>query len=224
MTYILNLETSTINCSVSLAKDGKAIAEKSINTGGYSHAEKLHVFIKAVLDEAQVKPEDLTAIAVGKGPGSYTGLRIGVSAAKGLCYALDIPLIAIESLHTLALQNQKSYDFIIPVLDARRLEVYTKVYNRQMELIEETHAKIIDENSFAQYFNQGKVLFIGDGAKKCQEILGDEVADFDMSSYPSARPMVDVSYQLYHDKVFEDLAYFEPFYLKDFIVGKPKKS
>ena len=223
MSYILHIETATKNCSVSISKSGKLIALKELNTGGYSHAEKLHVFMEEALSEAGLQFSDLSAVCVGKGPGSYTGLRIGVSAAKGICFALDIPLIAIESLTVLAHAVKAETGSIIPLLDARRLEVYSAVFNADHSPVRETQAEIIDTSSFGTYLEKGKVYFIGDGAEKCKAYIQHENAIFIADAYPSAKEMSSLSYERFLNEDFEDVAYFEPFYLKDFVGTKPKK-
>ncbi|WP_411030103.1 tRNA (adenosine(37)-N6)-threonylcarbamoyltransferase complex dimerization subunit type 1 TsaB [Spongiimicrobium sp. 3-5] len=224
MAIILNLETATTNCSVSIAKDGKLIALKEHNSEGYSHSELLHVFIKEVLEDASLKFEDLDAIAVSKGPGSYTGLRIGVSAAKGLCFSLNIPLISVATLRALAHQAIKQkVDFIIPVLDARRMEVYAAVFNSKIIELRKTKAEIIDETSFQEYVKKGKVCLIGSGAEKCTGILEHPNFVFNTLAFPSAKEMCLLSYEHYKSNTFEDLAYFEPYYLKNFML-QGKKS
>lgn len=222
MAYILNIETATKNCSVSLAHNGETVSLKEINDGGYSHAEKLHEFIKDVIKESKIKITDLDAIAVSKGPGSYTGLRIGVSAAKGLCFALNIPLISINTLKSLANSVSISNGITIPLLDARRMEVYSEVFknNNSMRNI---LAEIIDETSFSEYLNEYEVYFLGDGAEKCKEIITHKNANFIDNKFPSAKEMSLLSYEKYKINDIEDVAYFEPFYLKDFLVTKPKK-
>ena len=223
MTYILNIETSTKNCSVSIAKNGITIALRELATEGYSHAEKLHVFIEEVLAEAKINYKELSAVAIGSGPGSYTGLRIGVSAAKGLCYALEIPLIAIESLQILARKVSVSEGVIIPMLDARRMEVYCCVFDGALNIVEKTSAKILDENSFEDL--NGPIYIVGDCQEKCQSVLTDERFQFlPEYQYPSASEMGNLSFSKYESQQFEDVSYFEPFYLKDFLVtvAKPK--
>ena len=221
---ILNIETATKNCSVSLSIDGELIALKEVNDGGYSHAENLHVFIEEILKENKVKAQELSAIAIGKGPGSYTGLRIGVSSAKGMAYALDIPLISVDTLKSLALSIEVEDGVVVPMLDARRLEVYTCVFNKNYELVSDTEAKIIDETSFSEELKSQKVYFLGDGAAKCKEIITSENAVFVDGKFPSAKEMVRLSYNKYKESDFEDVAYFEPFYLKDFVVTPAKKK
>jgi len=223
MAIILNLETATTNCSVSLAKNGKTIAIKEHDTPSYSHSEQLHIFIQEVMNHASLSLNDLDAIAVSKGPGSYTGLRIGVSAAKGLCFSLDVPLISISTLESMAYQAKGAkVDYIIPVLDARRMEVYSKVFDAGLNEIRETKAEIIDENSFVSYLKKGKVLLMGSGAEKCKEVLSNPAIEFDIKSVPSAKEMSQLSYVKFKAGEFEDVAYFEPYYLKDFILQQKK--
>lgn len=223
MAIILNLETATTNCSVSVYKDRELLALKEHDTPNYSHSEQLHVFIEDVIREGSLEFSDLDAIAVSKGPGSYTGLRIGVSAAKGLCFALDIPLISIATLESMANQiDSKKFDFIIPALDARRMEVYSAVYDQNRLKVRETRAEIIAENSFLEYAEEGKVILVGSGAEKCKSILTSKNFSYDTSVVPSSKEMGALSYQKFKNKEFEDVAYFEPFYLKDFILQKHK--
>ncbi|HEY9168937.1 MAG TPA: tRNA (adenosine(37)-N6)-threonylcarbamoyltransferase complex dimerization subunit type 1 TsaB [Lutibacter sp.] len=223
MELILNIETATKNCSVSISKEGKTIALKELNDGKYSHAEKLHELIEQVVLEAKISLSDLKAIAVSKGPGSYTGLRIGVSAAKGLCFALDIPLISVNTLQSLALSVSIEKGYKIPLLDARRMEVYSQVFSNKTEKIREVYAEIIDANSFSEFLNMEKVYFFGDGAEKCKEIITHKNAVFIDNKFPSAKEMSAISYEKFKKNEFEDVAYFEPFYLKEFIGGISKK-
>lgn len=217
MAYILNIETATKNCSVALAKDGNLILCRQIAEQGYSHAEKLHVFIEEILKESNVTFPQLQAVAVSQGPGSYTGLRIGVSAAKGLCYALGIPLIAIDTLQVLARQAKITSGIIVPMIDARRMEVYSAVFNSDYEKIRNVQAEIITTDSFSEI--EEMVYFIGDSSEKCKAVLTRANFVFlDDIVYPSAREMCMLSFQNFQNKNFEDLAYFEPFYLKDFMV------
>ncbi len=219
MAIILNLETATTNCSVSIAKDGYLMAIKEHDTPNYSHAEQLHAFIQEVVQKTSLTLNDIDAIAVSKGPGSYTGLRIGVSSAKGLCFALGLPLISVPTLESLAHQKRNgSYDFIIPVLDARRMEVYSAVFDSALNEIRETKAEIIDVHSFSEFAQQGKVILVGSGAQKCQELLAHPNFNFDVQSVPSSNQMAHLSHEKFRKQDFEDLAYFEPFYLKDFIL------
>ena len=223
MTYILNIETATKNCSVSISTEGKTIALKELNDGNYSHAEKLHELIGQVVLEAKIALSDLKAIAVSKGPGSYTGLRIGVSAAKGLSFALDIQLISTNTLQSLALSVSIDKGYKIPLLDARRMEVYSQVFNEKTEKIREVQAEIIDKDSFSEFLNADKVYFFGDGAEKCKEMITHKNAIFIDEKFPSAKEMSAISYEKYLKNEFEDVAYFEPFYLKEFLGAIPKK-
>jgi len=223
MAFILNIETATTNCSVSVGENGEIKSLVELNEKGYSHAENLHVFIKQVVAEAGITLNDLSTIAVSKGPGSYTGLRIGVSAAKGLAFSLDIPLVSIATLTAMAYQNNTKSDFIIPMLDARRMEVYALVHDSDKTPLKQTTAEIIDEHSFVEYLEKGTVSFIGNGATKCKGVITHKNAIFnDDISVPSAKEMVRLSHRKFQDNDFEDVAYFEPYYLKDFIAGKKK--
>lgn len=221
MSLILNIETATKNCSVSLAKDGITILTKEISEAGYSHAEKLHVFIEEILKETQTNVKDLKAVAVSKGPGSYTGLRIGVSSAKGICYALDIPLIAVDTLQILAKQLNVEEGIIVPMIDARRMEVFSAVYDKNHNKTSEVQAEILTEKSYAEI--QENVYFIGDCQEKCKTVLTKPNFHFVPESiFPSANEMSALSFEKFLNKDFEDVAYFEPFYLKDFMVMKKK--
>lgn len=223
MALILCIETTTTNCSVSLGENGSLLSTKELNNKGYSHAEKLHLFIQAVLKEAQKELSDLDAVAVSEGPGSYTGLRIGVSTAKGLCFALDIPLIAIETLRLLKEQARTSKArFIIPMLDARRMEVYTTVYEGMKKLVPTT-AQVLDENSFSAFLTKGKSLFIGTGIQKFKACCIHSNALF-KPAFPSSKEMVALAQQKFQNKDVVNLAYFEPFYLKDFLIKKKSAS
>ncbi|MEO5776562.1 MAG: tRNA (adenosine(37)-N6)-threonylcarbamoyltransferase complex dimerization subunit type 1 TsaB [Flavobacterium sp.] len=221
MIYILNIETATKNCSVSLAKNGETILCREIAEQGYSHAEKLHVFIEEILKETAITVRDLKAIAVSKGPGSYTGLRIGVSTAKGLCYALGIPLISVDTLQVLAKQVVVENGLIIPMIDARRMEVYSAVFDNKHIKIMEVQAEILTEESYAE-MNEA-VYFIGDCQEKCKTVLTKDNFHFlPEIIFPSANEMSSLSYDKFSKNEFEDVAYFEPFYLKDFLIAKPK--
>jgi len=220
--FILNIETSTKNCSVSLSKNGKVIALKELNDGNYSHAEKLHVFIDDVLKEANINMQQLNAVAISKGPGSFTGLRIGVSAAKGLCFALDIPMISIDTLKSLALQVVVDVGYIIPMLDARRMEVYSAVFNKDCLLVRETEAQILDETSFQNYLENQQVHFIGDGVPKTKELISHPNAIFVDDKLPSSNEIGALAFEKFEQNDFENSAYFEPFYLKDFVANKKK--
>jgi tRNA threonylcarbamoyladenosine biosynthesis protein TsaB len=220
---ILNIETASTNCSVSLAQGGEILALKEFNSAAYSHSEQLHLFIEEVLKEASVSKSSIKAIAVSKGPGSYTGLRIGVSAAKGLCYALELPLISISTLEAMAHQiKMENEGVIISLLDARRDEVYMSVYNQEYQCISPTEAKIIDPDSFKRFERKSNIHFVGPGAAKCAEIAPIKQAEYHLEAVPSAREMAALSQEKYAKGQFEDVAYFEPFYLKDFVLQKKK--
>lgn len=222
MALILNIETATTNCSVSVSKNGKTLFLKEDNNSNYSHAESLHVFIDTVLKESNTTLDALDAIAVSKGPGSYTGLRIGVSAAKGLCFALNKPLISTSTLEALAYQVKPESGCIVPMLDARRMEVYSAIFDENHHLVRETQAQILDEHSFEDYLQQLKVYFVGNGVEKAKEIITHTNAVFIDGKLPSANEMSMLAYNKYKISDFEDVAYFEPYYLKDFIALKPK--
>ena len=222
---ILNIETSTTVCSVALADKGQVIAAKEINEG-YSHAENLHLFINEILATAKIDVKDLKAIAVGSGPGSYTGLRIGVSAAKGFAYALQIPLLAVNTLKimassTIGIAEDQLY---CSMLDARRMEVYCSVFDNQLNEIKATSAEIISEENLNYFTFSKPICFFGDGMPKCKEILSQlPNASFIEGVEPSARQLAQLSYQKFLASQFEDIAYFEPLYLKDFLI-KTKES
>lgn len=219
MHYILNIETATKNCSVSLAENGQTVVCKELSEQGYSHAEKLHLFIQDVLQEAGIALSQLSAIAVSQGPGSYTGLRIGVSAAKGLSYSLQIPLIAVDTLAALAQQVLENDGFIVPMIDARRMEVYSAIFDFNKQKIREVQAEIITAESFESISD--KIYFIGDSNEKVKSVLTKPNFVFlDTIKYPSAKEMSSISYQKFIEKNFEDEAYFEPYYLKDFLFAK----
>lgn len=221
MAYLLNIETATKNCSASLAKDGSTLICKEIAEEGFSHAERLHVFIEEIIREAGIAFQDLSAIAVSQGPGSYTGLRIGVSAAKGLCYALDIPLIAIDTLQTLARQVKQTDSCIVPMIDARRMEVYSAIFDANYEQKRAIQAEVITENSFAD--SKEALYFIGDCNEKCKTVLSAPNFVFlEGIQYPSAKEMSALSFEKYQKSDTVDVAYFEPFYLKDFMITTKK--
>ena len=226
MSYILNLETSTQQCSVALSKEGKCISKKKLLTENFSHSEKLHLFIKDVIHEAGVVISNLEAIGVSKGPGSFTGLRIGVAAAKGLCFALDIPLISINTL-TLMVQpflNQNFFDFFIPMLDARRMEVYTAIFNKKKNIIMQTTALVLTQDSFVDNVGSGNCLIIGNGASKFQT-LNPKIKNHHNNEihYPSAEDMCSLVWKKFINRDFEALKSFEPYYLKDFQTTSLKK-
>lgn len=233
MGKILNIETATRVCSVALSENGSLITIQESQSKN-SHAEQITIFSEQVIYKAGINFKDLDAIAISKGPGSYTGLRIGVSTAKGFCYSLDIPLISVGTLPALAHgmiqkvtgENKNPEDFLYcPMIDARRMEVYTAVYNHKLEEVQKVEAKIITQDSFAKWFQKGKqIIFFGDGALKCKPVLsGNPGAIFTEEEFmPSASYMTSLAEEKFQKKEFEDVAYFEPFYLKDFIPGIPK--
>lgn len=218
MHTILCIETASTNCSVAIGKGGEIVAVKEDNGQNFSHAERLHIYIKEILQENAMTLEDLDAIAISEGPGSYTGLRIGVSTAKGLCFSLEIPLIAIPTLEALAHQVEEK-KFIVPMLDARRMEVYSAVFDANRQQVQKTSAKILDNSSYADILEEGKVSFIGSGVDKFKEICSHKNAVFIEGKLPSAAQMVALATSKYKISDFEDVAYFEPYYLKDFIAG-----
>jgi tRNA threonylcarbamoyladenosine biosynthesis protein TsaB len=219
---ILSIETSTTNCSVSLSKKAELLVVKEDYDRKYSHSERLHTYIHDVLKHAKVSINDIDAIAISKGPGSYTGLRIGVSAAKGLCYALNKPLISIPTLESLAHQVIKNDGMIVSMLDARRLEVYSAVFDSSYEQIRETKAEILNKGSFSKYLENGKVYFIGNGVDKTKSLISDHNAVYIDDKLPSAKEMGSIAFNKFKISDFEDVAYFEPYYLKDFVALKPK--
>ena len=225
MAIILALDTSTKNCSVALFNGNNIIALKEKNSDGYAHAEKLTLFIEEVIKSANLTLKEIQAIAISKGPGSYTGLRIGTSTAKGLCYALDIPLISISTLKAMAFTMAKNHviDIYCPMIDAKRMEVFSAVYDVENNEIREIQADVVDEQTYANFLNN-EVLFFGDGALKCKEIINHKNAKFLEGVYPSAKDLGKLAHAKFMNKDFEDVAYFEPFYLKDFVAGKKKIS
>lgn len=223
MALILSLETATKVCSVTLAASGSEICTREILTEHFSHAENLNVFIESVMKSAGKELKELDAIAVSEGPGSYTGLRIGASTAKGLCYALDKPLLAINSLKSLAALVSNPEDLICPMFDAMRMEVYAAFFDGALNAFKPTEAAIIDATSYAEILQSRQVIFVGPGAAKCQSVLMHPNARFDLETAVSARGMIQLAEMKFNAGSFEDVAYFEPFYLKDFIAGEKKK-
>ena len=219
--YILNIETSTKACSVALHKNGELIVSREDVTTNFSHSEKLLKFISKLFSDAKLSLSDLDAIAVSMGPGSYTGLRIGVSTAKGLCYGLDIPLISISTLKAMSfgMALEIKADLYCPMIDARRMEVYSAFFDINNTEVRKIQADIIDENSYKKELEK-KVVFFGDGSEKIKEKIKHENAMFISNIHPSAKNMGLLSYQKFTKSLFEDLAYFEPFYLKDFVAGR----
>lgn len=219
MKYILHIETSTKVCSVALSCDGELKALKESNDDAYAHGEQLTLYVQEVLQQASISASDLSAVSVTSGPGSYTGLRIGVSVAKGLCYALSIPLIAVDSLLNLAkIAADKHPDSpLCPMIDARRLEVYNAIYDTQLSPLKDISADILDENSYSDF---EPFVYFGDGASKMEELWKGRNVTIDHSISCSAKGHAKLAYSKFCNSVFEDVAYFEPFYLKDFQGGK----
>ena len=219
--YILNIETSTKACSVALHKNGELIVCREDVTANFSHSEKLLKFISELFSDEKLSLSDLDAIAVSMGPGSYTGLRIGVSTAKGLCYGLDIPLISISTLKSMSfgMALEIKADLYCPMIDARRMEVYSAFFDINNTEVRKIQADIINENSYKKELEK-KVVFFGDGSEKLIEKIKDKNAIFVSDIHPSAKNMGLLSYQKFTKSLFEDLAYFEPFYLKDFVAGR----
>lgn len=226
MAIIIQIETATQVCSAAISENGNTIVLKEESASNI-HASSLTLFIKEAMDTAGLQFAEVDAISVSKGPGSYTGLRIGVSTAKGLCFALDKPLIAIDTLQMMAsgflIENPDFSGLICPMIDARRMEVFTAVYNRDLKEVVPVTAKIIDEHSFAEVLELGRVEFLGDGASKCRSALLHKNAMFSENNYNSAGNMSKLSYEAFTSSKFVDVAYFEPFYLKDFVLTTPKK-
>lgn len=233
MATILNIETSTEVCSVSLAKDGETLFLKE-STEGLNHSQLLTVFIEELFESADFDKKQLDAVAVSKGPGSYTGLRIGVSVAKGLCYGLNIPLIGVGSIDAMGhyvAENvadfyTESNDNLLfcPMIDARRMEVYTAIFDKKGEQNQPVSAEIIDESSFGSLLEENKILFFGNGAEKCKAALNHPNAVFEGPAKTSARFMQKLSENKFNQREFENVAYFEPFYLKDFVATIPKNK
>ncbi len=219
MSYILNIESSSTNCSVSLALNGKLVCKRENNSENFSHSTKLHHFIAEVLKKSNLSTEALSAIAVSKGPGSYTGLRIGVSAAKGLCYALDIPLISVSTLLTLAKKVKIKKGLIIPVIDARRDEVYSAVFDASYKFIDDAKPQIITKNSFQELSKNNRLYFIGTGQEKCKRLIKktSNLIFSRLNNLPSSSEMSQISFEKFSNSNFEDIAYFEPDYLKNFL-------
>lgn len=215
MAYILSIETATKVCSVAIHFEGKIISVIQNHTDK-SHAERINTLIENVLVESKITLKDIQAVAISAGPGSYTGLRIASSLAKGLCYALKIPLIAVDTLQSMALAICSDGFYSCPMLDARRMEVYCAIYNHKNQLVVPTKAKVIDEQSFLNILQDNKILFFGDGAAKCQSIITHPNASYMQNIYPNAMQIGILAYQRYLSSQFEDLTYFEPHYLKEF--------
>lgn len=232
MSLILNLESSTEVCSVSVAKNGAVLAFRE-NADGMNHAKLLTVFTEEVLKELKLTADQLDAVCVSGGPGSYTGLRIGASAAKGICYATEIPLIAISTLESMAshvASHLQDYDFpagqllLCPMIDARRMEVYSALYSTDGKQMRDISADVIDHHSFQDYLQKGPVAFFGNGAEKCKRAIQHPNAIFPEGIAASSKHMAELAEKAFQEKKFVDVAYYEPLYLKDFIATVPRKN
>lgn len=227
MSCILNIETSTETCSVAVAQDGGIIFEK-INNEPNSHTKYLAKFVEEALSFAESHAIPLDAVAVSSGPGSYTGLRIGVSTAKGICYGKNVPLIAIPTLKLLCVKPLLSDDIedenalLCPMIDARRMEAYTAIYDRALREVREVKAEVIDATTYNEWLDKGLVYFFGNGAEKCKEIINHPNARFIDNVIPTAKSMLPLAELAIAKGQYEDVAYFEPFYLKDFVAIKSK--
>lgn len=227
------METTTEVCSVALVENGKVVDFRE-DRNGLNHAKLLTVFISDLLKSNKLNVFDLSALAVSEGPGSYTGLRIGVSAAKGICYAAKIPLIAISPLQAMAKQlveikpaiavSENQTSFVVPMIDARRMEVYTACFDFKGEFIQNIQALVVDETAFSQELEYGKVFFIGNGAAKCKEVIRHQNAFFIDNIVASAINMASLAMQKFEQSQFVDVAYFEPYYLKNFMATTPKNN
>jgi len=231
MSLILNLDTATAVCSVALAEDCRVISQRT-DLEGRNHAALLTAFIDEMLREAGIEPAAIDAVGVSKGPGSYTGLRIGVSTAKGIAYALSVPLLSAGTLEIMAngyllLHPELSAEIntlLCPLIDARRMEVYTACFDTRMNAARKVTAEIVNENSFSDLPGNKKIIFFGDGAAKCEKVLSHENAVVDTSYTISATHMTELIFHRFREGTYEDVAYFEPFYLKDFIATIPKNK
>jgi tRNA threonylcarbamoyladenosine biosynthesis protein TsaB len=227
MIHILNIETGTSTCSVALSANNNLVAIRELHEQESNHARNLSVFVQEVLAEGEIKATDLNAVAVGKGPGSYTGLRIGVSTAKGICYAAGIPLIAINSLKAMAQGANETIDnfpeeaLICSTIDARRMEVYAAIFTKQLVEVMDTQAIVLSPNTFDFWLESNNIYFLGNGTQKVNSVLTSGNARYLQNIKPSARFMIPLAYEMFIHKKFEDVAYFEPFYLKDFVAIKP---
>lgn len=228
MSCILHIETSTSACSVAVSEDGQNVFKKE-ELKGPSHAVSLGVFVDEALSFADSHAMPLDAVAVSCGPGSYTGLRIGVSMAKGICYGRNLPLIGLPTLKVLCVpvllyQDDLPDDALLcPMIDARRMEVYAAIYDRALHTVRDTAADIVDEETYREFLDKHPVYFFGDGAAKCKEQIKHPNAHFIDGIHPLAGMMFPLAEKAVAEKDFKDVAYFEPFYLKEFVASKPKK-
>lgn len=227
MATILQIETATPTCSAALSLNGETIALKELAAQNI-HAGSLTLFIDEVMQLAGMSYADLDAIAVSKGPGSYTGLRIGVSTAKGICFAVDKPLIAINTLQMMAkgfLNTTENYQGLVcPMIDARRMEVFTALYDQHLAQVLPVSASIIDEHAYQEQLKNHQITFIGDGAMKCSDSIISPNAQFSALAFNSASHMSKLAFDAFKRQEFADVAYFEPYYLKDFVVTQAKKK
>lgn len=229
-TYILHIETTTTVCSVAISENDQILAVREVNEPNI-HASVLTLFIEQVIDKSGIKIENLSAVAVSKGPGSYTGLRIGVSVAKGLCYALDIPLVSVDTLQAMAGafvakdEDRSKNALYCPMIDARRMEVFTAFYDANLDKVSSTQALIVGADTFAEYFDRWEsIILLGTGADKFSELFKDVSGMKIYSGFEnSASYLIGEAYSKYITGEFENLVYFEPFYLKDFVATTPKK-
>lgn len=225
---IINIETATTVCSVAMSEHGSVLFEKT-SFDGPSHASLLGLFVEEAVKESKLSGVKIDAVAVSSGPGSYTGLRIGVSMAKGLCFGWNVPLLSVPTLEILAFRaietvSDSSDSLFCAMLDARRMEVYAAIYDKSMRKVRDTEAEIITEKAYDSFLERQKVYFFGDGADKCKNVIQSPNAVFLDNIHPLASDMVLLSEQAYEEKRFEDLAYFEPFYLKDFVATVSKNK
>jgi len=229
MTKILCIETGTSVCSVAIGDENGILGVREVSDPK-AHSTMLPRLISDVLTDAGVAANQISAVAVSKGPGSYTGLRIGVSMAKGICYTSGVPLIGVSSLQAMAVGltlsniNLPVDTLLCPMIDARRMEVYCAIYNHAGEPVSDVRAVVVDENSFAEYLQTQKIIFFGDGSAKCKDVIKSKNANFIDGFEPSARFMLPLALKAYTNEEFEDTAYFEPFYLKDFVATTPKNK
>lgn len=219
--WLLNIETASTNCSVSISKNGELISSMEVNSKKYSHQENLHELIQSSIFDCNIELTNLSGIAVSKGPGSFTGLRIGVAAAKGLCFGLNIPLLSINTL-TILSQKMKveKGTLIAPMIDARRMEVYTQLHDHNNKIIKSSWAEILNSESFHNFLSKHKIIAFGVGSEKCENIIKHK--NFSVNKkmlFPSAKNMVKLSFNKWKKKQYEDIAYFEPYYLKDFYIN-----
>ncbi|NDW09130.1 tRNA (adenosine(37)-N6)-threonylcarbamoyltransferase complex dimerization subunit type 1 TsaB [Dysgonomonas sp. 520] len=228
MPHILYIDTATEVCSVAISNNEEIIFDR-LETKGPSHASLLGVFVDDAVKFLRKENKKPDAVAVSCGPGSYTGLRIGVSEAKGLCYGMDIPLIALNTPHIMAAGVAKSgmldeNTLLCPMIDARRMEVYAAIYNQKLEIVRDIQADIVDSDTYREYLKDNKIAFFGNGSAKCKEEIDNDNAIFLDNIYPKATDMISLAMDAYTNQRFEDVAYFEPFYLKEFVTTTPKKK